>query len=126
MVNLFLYYYEKKWLLGTKKGDVRKLRLFSNTFRFIDDLCVINDHLEFDRNFKNIYSSELRLNKENISTSEASFLDLSIITEKNLRLSPMIREMHSLFLLFVCHIWTVILHQMFTLHLQTLQNFKVC
>ena len=55
--------------------------IFSNTFRFIDDLCAIVNHLEFGRNFKNIYPSELLLKKENISTSEASFLDLSIIIE---------------------------------------------
>ena len=50
-------------------------------FCFIDDICTINDHLEFDRNFKNIHRSELQLKKENISTSEASFLDLSIIIQ---------------------------------------------
>ena len=39
-----------------------------------------NDHLEFVRNFnKNIYPSELQLQEENISTSEATFLNFSII-----------------------------------------------
>ena len=36
------------------------------------------DHLELNRNFKNICPPELQLKKESISTSEASFLDLSI------------------------------------------------
>ena len=40
----------KKMLLTTKTRDFRKAHLFSNTCRFID-----ND-LEFDRNFKNLYS----------------------------------------------------------------------
>ena len=53
-------------------------RNISNIFRFTDDLCV---DLEFDRDFKNIYLSQLQLEKENISTSEASHIDLSIITE---------------------------------------------
>ena len=36
---------------------------------------------------------------------------------KKLRLSFMIREVHFLFLLFVCHIWSVTIHQIFTMHL---------
>ena len=35
-----------------------KAYFFSITFCFIDDLCAINDHLEFNRNFKNVYSSK--------------------------------------------------------------------
>ena len=44
MENLFLYYYEKKRLLDAKNRDLRKTCLFSNTIRFIDNLCAINDH----------------------------------------------------------------------------------
>ena len=52
IANLFFVcYYENKLLLDTKKRDLRKARFFSNTFRFIDDLCAINDHLKFNRNF---------------------------------------------------------------------------
>ena len=79
MVNLFLY--ENKSLLDAKKRDLRQTRLFSNVFHFIDALWSISNLREFDRNFKNIHPSELQLKKENILTSEASFLDLSIITE---------------------------------------------
>ena len=57
MSNLVLYYYENKWLLDTKKIDLLQVCLFSDTFCFIDDLCSINYHLEFDRHFKNIYLS---------------------------------------------------------------------
>ena len=73
--NLFLYYYQNEWLLDTKKRDLRKARLFRNTFRLIDNFCVINYHLEFT----SIYSSELQLEKKNISTPEVSFLGFSII-----------------------------------------------
>lgn len=58
MENLFLKYYENRWLLDTKKSDLCKARHFSNTFRFIDEFII--DGLEFDRDFKNIYSSELQ------------------------------------------------------------------
>ena len=49
MANLFFYYKENKQLLDTINGHLHKVRLFSNRFRFINDLCDINDHLEFDR-----------------------------------------------------------------------------
>ena len=44
-------------------------------------MWVINNHLEFNRNFKNIYLSELQLKKEEILTSEVSGLDFYIIVE---------------------------------------------
>ena len=53
-------------LSDTKKRDLRKAYFFSNTFYFIEDLCVINDHLGCDRNFKKIYMSESQLKKEKI------------------------------------------------------------
>ena len=57
-------------------------------FRFIDTVCAINDHLKIDKNYNDIYPLELELKKkvyqrlelgiqkESISTSKASFLDL--------------------------------------------------
>ena len=67
-------------------------------------MCAISDHAEFDKNFKNIYTSEFRLKKE----------DRSII--KNLRLSAR----HSIFILFANHISTGKFRQIFTMHLQAL------
>ena len=58
-----------------------KVCLFNNACRFIYNFCVINDHLEFDRNFKNKYPSELQIEMENISTFKPSFLGLSITIE---------------------------------------------
>ena len=66
VANLFLHF-ENKCLLDIKKRNLSKARLFNNTFRYIDNLCTINDHLEFDNSKR--------------KTSEASFLDLSIIIE---------------------------------------------
>lgn len=66
--------------MDTKKIDLQKARLFINLFT--DDLCAINVHLEFDKNYRVIYPSGLELNKENRKTFEASFLDLSVIIEK--------------------------------------------
>ena len=46
-------------------------------------LCTAKDHLKFDKTYKSIYSSDLRFKKENISTSMAAFLDLSIVIENS-------------------------------------------
>ena len=48
MVNLFLYCYDRKYLLQTKKRNMRKVRIFSNIFRFINDLCKFSNN-EFER-----------------------------------------------------------------------------
>lgn len=82
----------------------------------MDHFCIIKDYVEFERNFSNIYPSELQLKEENVSTSEALFLELSIIIGNN-KLNSMIRETHSLALSFVCLISTKAFHQIFTMHL---------
>ena len=56
---LFLYYYENKWLLDTKNKRSTKNTSFDNLFRVTDDLCAINDHMEFEKKIQNIYPPEL-------------------------------------------------------------------
>ena len=73
MANLLWYYYGKKWLLQTKKLDIRKALVFS----FIDDLCTFNND-EFENNYNDLYPDELELKKENEDSYKASVLDLSI------------------------------------------------
>ena len=55
MGNLFLYYYESKWVKSLKKRDLHKIRKISHTFKFIDDLLTINDGYQFLECFKGIY-----------------------------------------------------------------------
>ena len=76
--NLFLYFYESKWMNELKKNDLIKARKLCNIFRFIDDLNSINDGGEFESNYSNIYPEELQLGKENTDKHEASLLDLNI------------------------------------------------
>ena len=80
MSNLFLYYYENKWVRSLKKVNLQRARKYSYTFRFIDDLFVINDDGEFERSFRDIYPPELELNKEHCG-DKVSFLDLAITKE---------------------------------------------
>ena len=49
----------------------------------MDDMCAINDHMEFDKNYKDIFLSELELEK--VMTFN---LDLSVVLKNRiLRLS---------------------------------------
>ena len=54
-----------------------KARIFSNNFKFIDDLCTFNN-IEFESNYNDIYPDEPELKKENSYPCKASFLDLSV------------------------------------------------
>ena len=76
--NLFLHHYESEWLNLIKNQEYQRARKFSNAFRFIDDLIIINDSNEFLNSYKEIYPEELQLKKENNHEKEATFLDLHI------------------------------------------------
>ena len=76
--NLFLFYYECLWMKNLRKNNIGRGKKFANIFRFIDDLIVVNDNGEFERSWKEIYPSELVLEKENQSDQSATFLDLDI------------------------------------------------
>ena len=79
--NLFLYFYEDKWMDSLKRNDLIRARKLCNIFRFIDDLSALNDGGEFENNYRDIYPEELELGKENKDNYEASFLDLQIKIE---------------------------------------------
>ena len=63
--------------MNLKKKDLHSARKFGNTFRFIDDLCAINDGGLFERYHHEIYPPELELKKEH-GGERVSFLDLDI------------------------------------------------
>ena len=62
---------------------MHEAHLFSDAFQIIVNFSVIQKHLEFDRNFKNI-SSRVTTKKKSISTSKESFLDLPVIIENKM------------------------------------------
>ena len=66
MANLFLFYYENKFMKSLKVSNIAKARRFSYIYRFIDDLNSINDYGEFERCYREIYPPELELGKENL------------------------------------------------------------
>ena len=81
--NLFLYKYEHQYIKDLIRTNRVKAKHFHSTFRFIDDLCAINDGGEFGRVYNDIYPEELELKVEHQGSS-ASFLnlDLSIVNKQ--------------------------------------------
>ena len=75
--NLYLYFYENKFITRLMQTDKRRARKFVNACRFIDDECNINDSGEFARSFHEIYPEELHLKCEHQGI-HATFLDLDI------------------------------------------------
>ena len=73
--NLFLYFYESKWIIELKKNDLIKARGLFNILRFTDDLDSISDGGEYKRSYSYINPEELQLTKENTDNKEASFPD---------------------------------------------------
>ena len=75
--NLYLSKYECDFMKKIIKADVARARMFHGTFRFIDDLCAMNDGGEFERSYKEIYPKELELKLEHTG-NYATFLDLKL------------------------------------------------
>ena len=72
--NLFLYFYESKWMNELKKNDLIEPKKLCNIFRFIDDSNPISDGGEFESSYSNIYPEELQLGKGNTDKPEAGQL----------------------------------------------------
>ena len=75
--NLFLYYFESKYVQSLiSLGSTRAFN-FHSVGRFIDDLCAINDRDDILNYHKEIYPPELQLKIEH-QGEHATFLDLDI------------------------------------------------
>lgn len=98
---------------------IRRIRRLANTFRFIDELTVLNDSGEFERSFREIPSG-LKLKEDNDVDIIGSFLDLAIKKIDNkFFVSLYANEMIFLFLLLECLIYEIIfLLTYFTLFLE--------
>ena len=75
--NLFLYFYESKFVQTLISAGSDRAFKYHGTNRFIDDLIAINDNNDFLHSFKEIYPPQLELKVEHSGT-HATFLDLDI------------------------------------------------
>ena len=120
--NLFLYTYEHDYIKKLIKEDRVKAKHFHSTWRFIDDLCIVNDGEMFKRVFQDIYPDELELKVEHDGDS-GTFLNLDIWVEEGQFVYKLYdKGMPFLSPLFVCRTYVAIfLGKSFTLLL--LENF---
>ena len=78
VADLFLYCYEKEFMLSLKPDtQIEIIDAFNKTSRYLDDILNL-DNPYFDTMVSSIYPKELTLNRANSSDSLASFLDLNL------------------------------------------------
>ena len=87
LADLFLYSYENEFLDNMIRNGHRRLaRLFNLCYRYIDDLIVFNNKKFLDY-VKEIYPSQLTVEKANKSDHLADYLDLTFIIDSGGKLS---------------------------------------
>ena len=78
VADLFLLCYERDFMMSLSADkDAEIIEAFNYTSRYLDGLLNI-DNTYFGGMVKQIYSSELQMNKVNSSDTEAPFLDLHL------------------------------------------------
>ena len=85
--DLFLYSYENEFLDNMIRSGHRRLAMsFNLCYRYIDDLIVVNNK-KFLNYLKEIYPSQLIVEKANKSDHLADYLDLTFIMDSGGKLS---------------------------------------
>ena len=77
VANLFLFYYEYKYMRNLIKTNLIRAKRFCNTMRYIDDLLTLNNTL-FHSAIEDIYPVQLKLKKTSESSTTLSYLDIQI------------------------------------------------
>ena len=72
MSNLFLHYYENKFIKSLiENGDLDQATKLKDTFRYLDDLLSINDNFYFKEIISSMHRNELKLSAPIILTPVA-------------------------------------------------------
>ena len=77
VANLFLFYYEYKYMRNLIKTNLLRAKSFCNTMRYIDDLLALNNKF-FHSAIEDIYPVMLKLKKTSESSTTLSYLDIRI------------------------------------------------
>ena len=94
LADLCLYSYKSDFLDSMIRSGHRKLaRSFNVCFRYIDDLILFNNK-KFWEYVKNIYLSQLNVERTNQSDNLSRYLDLTFTTEKDGKLSIKLYDKH--------------------------------
>ena len=75
LANLFLFYYEYKYMKNLIKNNIILAKKFNNTMRYIDDFLTLNN-TQFDAAIQDIYPQELQLKKTTENATALSYLDV--------------------------------------------------
>ena len=88
LADLFLYSYENEFLDNMIRNGYKRLtRSFNLCYRYIDDLIVFNNKKFLDY-LKEIYPSQLTVEKANKSDHLADYLDLTFIMTVEVNFQP--------------------------------------
>ena len=92
--DLFLYSCESDFLDNMiRSGHSKLARSFNLCFQYINDLIVFNNK-KFWEYVKDIYPSQLNVEKTNQSENLASYLDFTFTIEKDGKLSTKLYDKH--------------------------------
>ena len=83
IANLHLHQCEFSYLNNLKKHNTHQARLYNDTYRYLDDITIINGNDLITINMHNIYGTVLLLNKENVEPLNANVLDLTISIDQS-------------------------------------------
>ena len=79
LANLILHYLEYTFIIGLiRKNEINLARKFTYTYRYIDDITILNGNGGLDLYYKDIYPDCLKLEKINNNKRNADVLDLNI------------------------------------------------
>ena len=92
LADHFLYSYENEFFDNmTRSGHRRLARSFNLCYRYIDDFIVLNNKKFLDY-LKEIYPSELNVEKANDSDHLADYIDLTFIIHSEGKRSTMVYD----------------------------------
>ena len=77
LANLFLFYYEYKYMRNLINMNLMLAKKFNNTMQYIDDLLTLNN-ISFHSAIDDIYPSELQLKKTSESPTALLYLDIEV------------------------------------------------
>ena len=81
LANLFLFYYEYRYMKGLIKNNITLAKRFNFTTWYIDDVLTLNNS-RFVTEIQHIYPSELDLKRTTENSTSLSYLDVLITIDK--------------------------------------------
>ena len=84
IADLTLFRYEYEYMAKLLKSDYGRALRLNGTFRLRDDISSINSDGVFEEDVSQIYPLSLELNKENVGSTLADILDLTVQLDENI------------------------------------------